>query len=138
MRYASSHSIYKNTVKFISFLGKQLFCYTSVILCSSSHLRWPTADIRFFFNFIFLFILVSFYFFILIFFFLGFLFLLFSFSFHFISFHFTSIFFSFHFLSLFETKSNEMKIKSKRNQKKTTWPRADIAPKINHHDRELT
>ena len=96
---------------------------------------WPTADIRFFFNFIFLFILFYFRFILLffsfLFFFLSF-FYFYYFHFHFfISFHFTSI-------SLFETKSNEMKIKSKRDQKKTTWPRADIAPKINHDGRELT
>ena len=61
-----------------------------------------------------------------------------SFDFFFISFHFIlrPIFFLFFFFNSFPFAF--CKIKSKRNQIIITWPRADIAPKINHDGQELT
>ena len=95
----------------------------------------------FFVYLIFTFLIFIYFFFLLVFSLIFFIFIIFIFilflcftSFHFISFH--VHFFSFHFLLLFETKSNEMKIKSKQNQMITTWLRADIAPKINHDGQE--
>ena len=58
---------------------------------------------------------------------------LFSFYFHFVNFHylFYSSFFFFHFIFFFYFISF-------KNQKKATWPRADIAPEINRDGRGLT
>ena len=64
-----------------------------------------------------------------------FIFLFFSFSFCFLFVHFYFL------ISLIVFSMNFFSIQFrflKQNQMKTTWPRADIAPKINHDDRGLT
>ena len=121
-------------------------CFQTNIFVIKAAVWWPRADIWFFsisvlvHLILFLFVFFNFLFFYFYFFFLDFFIMIFlifiSFHFYyFISFHFI---FSFHFFSLFETKSNKMRIKSKQNQMITMWPRADIAPKINHDSQELT
>ena len=99
-----------------------------------AHLRWPRTDIWFLFIIllfvIFLLIFTLFYFVNFV-----FVFILFSFCFHFVHFHYLIflmvLFFPFYyFLISFRLL--------KWNQKKTTWPRADITHKINYNGRGLT
>ena len=97
--------------------------------------RWPRVDIGFHFLILFFFLL-SFVIFVLFFNFLIFVYFLFTLLlllfclFSFLNFCYSSFF---HLLLFFYSISF-----LKWNQMKTNWPRADIAPKINHDDRGLT
>ena len=97
--------------------------------------RWPRVDIGFHFLILFFFLL-SFVIFVLFFNFLIFVYFLFTLLlllfclFSFLNFCYSSFF---HLLLFFYSISF-----LKWNQMKTNWPRADIAPKINHDGRGLT
>ena len=95
----------------------------------------------FFFFIYFTFCLFSFVIFVLFFhFFIFFILFLFSFCFHFVHFHYLIFFivFFFHFSFFFFIYFRFLKWHQALETKKTTWTRADIAPKMNQYGQRLT
>ena len=95
----------------------------------------------FFFFIYFTFCLFSFVIFVLFFhFFIFFILFLFSFCFHFVHFHYLIflIVFFFHFSFFFFIYFRFLKWQQALETKKTTWTRADIAPKMNQYGQRLT
>ena len=111
-------------------------------MSSNGPARWPRTGIWFLFFFIyFTFCLFSFVIFVLFFhFFIFFILFLFSFCFHFVHFHYLIFFivFFFHFSFFFFIYFRFLKWHQALETKKTTWTRADIAPKMNQYGQRLT
>ena len=124
------------------FLTAKTEIISTQTLSSNGPARWPRTGIWLLFFFIyFTFCLFSFVIFVLFFhFFFFFILFLFSFCFHFVHFHYLIflIVFFFHFSFFFFIYFRFLKWQQALETKKTTWTRADIAPKMNQYGQRLT